>query len=311
MSSQPETPRKGFTVNQTLLFMVYLSLISAIILSVLASALRQPQEVAKELDRSKEMLKAAQILNHEGYFQLPDKSGEFVPAKEVGDGRLDYVDGVVWPSNSQILSVYNRLLVPLLTNDKGDITTFKEAGIDQDKYIEEYKKTGYYKQPWMLFYKILPNPSADAKPDEKVEPVGYIIPINGYGLWDAIYGYIAFKPDGDTIIGISWYDQKETPGLGAVITEWGWQSQFPGKVLFQPSADGQTDFKTAPIGITVVRGKVSEVFGSAPRAKNSVDGIAGATLTGNGVNDAYKQVLGPYRPFLIKLHDSYKEHDGK
>lgn len=299
MSQSPDE-KKGFSVAQTLMFMTYLSLICAIILSVLASMLRQPQDVAKELDRSKEMLKSAQILNHEGYFQLQDKNGEYVPAKEVEGGKLDYVDGVVWPSNSQILSVYNRLLIPLLVNDKGEVTTFKDAGINQEHYIEEFKKTGYYKQPLKLIYKILPN----TQTGDKVEPVGYIIPVNGFGLWDAIYGYIAFKPDGNSIIGISWYDQKETPGLGAVITEWNWQDQFPGKVLFQPSADGKTDFKTAPIGVTVVRGKVAEVFGSTPRATNSVDGIAGATLTGNGVNEAYKQSLAPYRPFLIKLQES-------
>jgi Na+-transporting NADH:ubiquinone oxidoreductase subunit C len=221
----------------------------------------------------------------------------------VGGGLLDYIDGVEWPSNSQILSVYNRRIIPLLVNSKGEITTFKDSGINQEKYVEDFKKSGYYKQPLKLIYKILPNDQ------EKDEAIGYIIPVNGFGLWDAIYGYIALKPDGNSIIGISWYDQKETPGLGAVITEWDWQEQFPGKVLFQPSADGQTDFKTAPIGITVVRGKVAEVFGDTPRSENSVNGIAGATLTGNGVNEAYKQVLGPYRPFLIKLHDSYKESD--
>ena len=32
----------------------------------------------------------------------------------------------------------------------------------------------------------------------------------------------------------------------------------------------------------------------------------GATLTGNGVTDAYRDVLAPYRPFLIKLMRSLK-----
>jgi Na+-transporting NADH:ubiquinone oxidoreductase subunit C len=31
--------------------------------------------------------------------------------------------------------------------------------------------------------------------------------------------------------------------------------------------------------------------------------MAGATLTGNGVTDAYKDVLAAYRPFLLKLHE--------
>ena len=50
-----------------------------------------------------------------------------------------------------------------------------------------------------------------------------------------------------------------------------------------------------------MRGKVSEVLGDAPKAQSAVDGIAGATLTGNGVTKAYTDVLEAYRPFLIAI----------
>src|SRR5690606_10592622 len=130
--------------------------------------------------------------------------------------------------------------------------------------------------------------------------VGYVIPVNGYGLWDAIYGYLAIEPNGETVIGTSWYDQKETPGLGANIADAEWQDLFPGKLIFQPRANGEVDPATAPIGIVVVKGRVSEVLGDAPKAKNAVDGMPGATLTGNGVTDAYRFVLNAYRPFFVK-----------
>ena len=138
------------------------------------------------------------------------------------------------------------------------------------------------------------------------KPEGYVIPVNGFGLWDAIYGYLAVATDGNTVIGISWYDQKETPGLGANISEAPWQDLFPGKKIFQESADGKTEFKMTPLGIVVVKGKVSEVLGTNPKSKSAVDGMAGATLTGNGVTDAYRDVLGPYRPFLMKLNMAAK-----
>ncbi|HXF28444.1 MAG TPA: FMN-binding protein, partial [Chlamydiales bacterium] len=92
-----------------------------------------------------------------------------------------------------------------------------------------------------------------------------------------------------------------TPGLGANIAEVPWQSQFPGKKVFQPDASGKTDFAKTALGITVVRGKVSDVIGAAPKAVTAVDGMAGATLTGNGVTKAYKDTLAPYRPFLLGL----------
>jgi len=284
---------KGFTPQGTLVFMVILSFVAALILSVMASALRVPQQEARELDRSKEMLKSALILNSKGFFQLPNADGLDLPAKAEKGGELVRTDREITPTESEVLAVYNRRIRPFVVNDKGELSTFEKENIPYNKYLDEFKKVGYFTQPWKLIYQILPN--------EGDQPEGWIIPINGYGLWDAIYGYLAIKPDGNTVIGTSWYDQKETPGLGANITEWSWQKQFPGKVIFQPSPDGRTDLKTAPLGIVVVRGKVNEVFGNQPRAKNAVDGMAGATLTGNGVTAAFTDVLTGYRPFLVKL----------
>ncbi len=57
-----------------------------------------------------------------------------------------------------------------------------------------------------------------------------------------------------------------------------------------------------------MKGKVADVFDQTPRAKSAVDGMAGATLTGNGVTDAYKNALAPYRPFLIRIHDEFEKN---
>jgi Na+-transporting NADH:ubiquinone oxidoreductase subunit C len=286
--------------------MVILSFVCALILSILASALSKPQDVAKELDRSQQMLIAAQIFSPYGYFQVPNEKGEYVPAKVEEGGALVPSEGeIVNPSNEEILAVYRARIEPFLVNSQGESTTFSEAGIDENDYLNQYRKQGYYLQPWKLIYKIYKNPEKEESVENKNNrPLeGYVIPINGMGLWDAIYGYLAIKTDANTVIGISWYDQKETPGLGANIAEPSWQSQFPGKHLFQEGAGGQTQLSNAPLGITVVKGKVNEVFGDSPKALSAVDGMAGATLTGNGVTDAYKHVLEAYRPFLIRAHE--------
>lgn len=295
--SEPQA--KSEPTNQyTLFFVVALSLICALILSLLASALAKPKEVAKELDRSKQMMIAAKILNPLGYFMVEDKDGKYVSARLESNGKLVADPSIVIADQSQLIKVYNQRLVPYLTNANGDVKTFKELGMNAPEYESGYRKSGYYKQPWKLFYEIMPNGATG----DKIKPEGYVIPVNGYGLWDAIYGYLAIKPDGNTVIGISWYDQKETPGLGANITEAPWQDLFQGKKIFQESANGTTDYKTAPLGITVVKGKVSDVLGSSPKSKSAVDGMTGATLTGNGVTDAYKAVLAAYKPFLLKLN---------
>lgn len=301
-----EVNRAKIDVGYTLFFMVVLSFACALILSVLASALEGPQEIAKELDRSKEMLISAQILNPFGYFQVQDSKGEYGPAKVVKGGILEPVSEKTIPNGDQVLDVYRARIKSFLVNEKGEEITFQQAGINEAQYISEYRKTGYYNQPNKLVYKIFQNPTLElVKEGKNSEIEGYVFPINGMGLWDAIYGFLAIKTDGDTVIGISWYDQKETPGLGGNISDPAWQAQFPGKLIFQESNDGQTDFKSAQLGITVVKGKVVDVLDHTPKAKSAVDGMAGATLTGNGVTDAYKNVLAPYRPFLIRIHDEY------
>lgn len=311
--SEPKPPSGNRQNSYTLLFMVVLSLVCAVILSILASVLKEPQELAKDLDRSKQMLIAARILSPYGFFQVEDSNGNFIPAQLASVGILEPAQAKSIPGQEQILGVYRDRIRPVLVNSNGDVSSFKEAGIDEKKYMQEYRKTGFYKEPYKLIYKIYPNRKPNEKgQDQNLPPDGYVIPVNGMGLWDAIYGYLAIKPDGNSVIGISWYDQKETPGLGANIAEPEWQSQFPGKHLFQESADGQTNFKTAPLGITVVKGKVNEVLGNSPKALSAVDGMAGATLTGNGVTNAYQDVLAAYRPFLMKLHAEYaKKEKGK
>jgi len=105
------------------------------------------------------------------------------------------------------------------------------------------------------------------------------------------------------VIGTTWYQMAETPGLGANIIEPRWQKQFFGKLVFHESPSGTTNFKTAPMGILVVKGKVQDVLGSSPKSKSAVDGISGATLTGDGVTAAYKDSMAPYRGLLMKLHE--------
>ena len=305
MSNPPKPPSD----KQTLLFMVILSFVCATILSLMASALAEPQEVARELYRSKQTLVAARILNPTGgYLQMLNAEGDYVPAKALPGGKL--VPGTTSdiPSNEQLLEVYKARFKPYLVDNQGKSRTFEELKIDPKTYLTTNRKTGYYRLPYKLLYEILPNPTDNAS--SSTTPDGYIIPINGFGLWDAIYGYLAITPDAERVIGISWYDHKETPGLGAVIAEPDWQAQFPNKLIFQEDASGNIDIPSSPIGIVVVRGKVAEVYGDSAKSKNAVDGISGATLTGNGVTAAYRDVLSAYRPFLMHVHEKNQPKSG-
>jgi len=132
-------------------------------------------------------------------------------------------------------------------------------------------------------YKIVYIHKKDGQPD------AYVIPIEGYGLWDIIKGYIALDTDLNTVKGISFYEHKETPGLGARVTEDWFKDNFKGKKILDDSGQLKS--------ITVVKGK-------ADGGAHKVDGISGATLTGNGINEFLLSDLQRYEPYFKKLRAS-------
>ncbi len=117
------------------------------------------------------------------------------------------------------------------------------------------------------------------KKDDQIETI--ILPVYGKGLWSTMYAFLALAPDGKTIKGFSFYDHAETPGLGGEIDNPNWQAQFKGKKVFNDSGD---------LKIDILKGSVDL---SKPEAVYQADGLAGATLTTNGVENMLRFWLGP------------------
>ena len=115
----------------------------------------------------------------------------------------------------------------------------------------------------------------------------YILSVNGKGLWDRIWGNIAVESDLRTISGVDFDHAGETPGLGAEIKDnAAWKRQFIGKTFVD--ADGNFT------GIGVIKGGAKE-------PDWQVDGISGATITADGVDEMLKRGLQYYGPALATL----------
>ena len=110
----------------------------------------------------------------------------------------------------------------------------------------------------------------------------YVLPIYGAGLWGPIWGYIALNDDKDTVYGVYFSHQGETPGLGAEITTTKFQDQFLGKHVMENG--------TVALGV--------EKHGKVAKPDYQVDGISGGTITSKGVDAMIKDCLSMYNSFL-------------
>lgn len=117
--------------------------------------------------------------------------------------------------------------------------------------------------------------------DENGGVKSLILPIQGYGLWGVMYGFVALESDAETVKNIIFYKHNETPGLGGEIQNPTWTAQWQGKEL--------------PI----------DLVKSGADNEHEVDGLSGATLTSNGVDNTVDYWTGDnaFGPFLAKVRE--------
>lgn len=113
----------------------------------------------------------------------------------------------------------------------------------------------------------------------------YVIPMNGNGLWGAIWGYIALDENKSTVYGIYFNHASETAGLGAEIVKPAFCNQFKNKNI-------QRDGVLTSIAV-VKKGQVAE-------GKDYVDGISGGTITSSAVSVMVETSLKKFEGFLTK-----------
>lgn len=106
------------------------------------------------------------------------------------------------------------------------------------------------------------------KPSGDVE--GYAVQVNGPGLWGSISGYVGVSADFNSLLGISFTEQDETPGLGGRIEEEEYKSQYRG---------------------LDIEGKDSDFVINKPAPGGNIDAISGATQTSTFVVDLVNKDL--------------------
>ncbi|OOG78541.1 NADH:ubiquinone reductase (Na(+)-transporting) subunit C [Algoriphagus sp. A40] len=177
----------------------------------------------------------------------------------------------------QVNQFYSNNIASTVVDINGEEIT--EGGVTAEKVevAKDYKKPADQRAyPVYIFH-------AEGNPNEVKS---YIFPLYGAGLWDAIWGYIALDTDMNTIGGITLAHAAETPGLGARITEGEVQARYVGKQIFDESGE--------LVAVQMMKGEGKDYSSDL----HKVDGMSGATITGNGVNNMLKAYLSHYEAYI-------------
>lgn len=243
----------------TITVVVLLSLICSIIVAGSATLLKPTQDEQKLLDKQKSILRVANLLPE-------DASGKVVRdifAKNIDVRCVELASGdyVACPDN------------------------FNAQTAAKDPKMNENIQPADDKAGLRVRAKLAEVYLVKAE-DGALKEV--VLPIYGTGLWSVMYGFVALEPNGNTLKGITYYDQGETPGLGGEIENPRWQAQFVGKDLYNQQGD---------VAIQIAKG----AFETNP--KHGIDSLSGATLTANGVQGTFDYWFGTqgFGPYLTKL----------
>lgn len=125
--------------------------------------------------------------------------------------------------------------------------------------------------------------------------LAYILPVYGSGLWDSIWGYVALKTDMDTIEGVTLSHAGETPGLGARITSVEVQQRYKDKTIYNEGGE--------LVSVYMQKGEGKDYSGEP----HKVDGMSGATITADGVNNMLKNYLQHYQSYMEKIKEGGSE----
>ncbi len=242
-----------FSTQYILGFAAAVCVFCSIFVAGSAVALKDQQDLNAVVDKQKQVLKVAGLL----------EEGEDVSAAEVGKR-------------------FEENLVPRLVDLKTG--TYVEGGdpkaFDQDRAAKDPATSVDAPAGNPAKVQRVPNQALIYQligKDKKIQAL--ILPVEGKGLWSTLKGFIALAPDTTSVKGLTFYSHGETPGLGGEVDNPKWKARWPGRKVF----DAEWKLK-----LQVIKGQA----GPAKDDPYRVDGLSGATLTSRGVSHLVQFWLG-------------------
>ncbi|MGC3871959.1 Na(+)-translocating NADH-quinone reductase subunit C [Halomonas sp. GXIMD04776] len=246
------------SIKKTLTVALSLCIVCSVIVSTAAVVLRPTQQMNQELDRKSNILQVAE-LNQPGV-DVNELFKEKITSRVINLETGEYTEELDAETYNQFDAAKDPATSRTLSGDD-------PAGLmRQEKFSTVY---------------LVGDPE---------DPNQIILPIRGQGLWGMMRGFLALEGDGNTIVGLSYYDHSETPGLGGEVDNPRWKSQWNGKKVYD-------DSPTQP--------KIHLVKGGAD-SEYEADALSGASLTSRGVTNMLQFWLSEagFAEYLARFHDN-------
>ncbi len=243
-------------------FAAMVCLVCALPIAAAAVGLRPRQELNQRLDRLTKVLNVAGLATADEALTPEDIEGRF--AEFVTPRAVDMSTGA--------------------TVDTIDVATYDQRAAAKDpqiSFVAPENAARVIRLPRVaLVYEVVREGALQS----------IILPIQGYGLWSTMYGYLALEADARTVAGITFYEHGETAGLGGEIENPRWQSRWVGRSAVNDAGEVQ---------LRVIKGAA----GPPDADPYQVDGLSGATITGRGVTATLEFWLGPdgFGPYLERM----------
>ncbi|MEN8212264.1 MAG: Na(+)-translocating NADH-quinone reductase subunit C [Thermodesulfobacteriota bacterium] len=237
---------KKETAGQTILVTLILCVVCSVLVSFSAVYLKPVQEKNKKLDIKKNLLFAAKLIDSSSVTEKQIEKAYQQIETKVIDLEKGMYSDKIDPSD------FDQV--------KAAQDPAKSKSIDPADDVAGIKKREKFSKVYLV------------KKEGKTDQI--IFPIYGKGLWSTMYGFLSLAPDFNTIQGITFYSHGETPGLGGEIENPRWKKLWIGKKVFDD------DFNVL---FDILKGEVPQ---GVKNIDNKIDGISGATLTCNGVENS-------------------------
>jgi Na+-transporting NADH:ubiquinone oxidoreductase subunit C len=236
------------STRYTILFATAICVVCALVVAASAVGLRSQQEANQRAFRQKNVLLAAGLAKPDE--ALSEREVRAIFDRSIRVRLVDLASGAY------------------MADGKLDHETYDQRRARNDPALSRAAPPNAAKVARLPTYGAVYLVGAGGK-DAAVEQV--VLPIEGIGMWGTMYGFMALDRDGKTIRGLTFYDQKETPGLGGEIANPRWQALWVGRHAYDANWEPK---------IAVIKGNA----GPPEQDRHRVDAISGATITSNGVS---------------------------